>query len=567
MLALGQQHSLACTDGNIVVGWGDNHRGQLGDGTRSSRSPGKVFEADLVGLATGMQHSLGVTRDGELLAWGGNEFGQIGDGTVLPRMTAVAIASDIVSVSAGWWHTLAVTATGEIFAWGQNKQGQLGDGSTETRRSPVHVCSGGSAVGAGWLHSCAALTTGEVVAWGAKSTLFGESTAENILRPVEVASAETGAIAVACGYSHSIFLTKTGEVYSFGCNSRGQLGDGTTELRTSPVQVQTHMAAPVIAIAAGHSHSVALTKAGEVLTWGANDQGQLGNASAEDRAIPQKVFHENDIIGVAAGWHHTAAWECERGEVWVWGDNHWMQVGDGTTENAMTPQKVLAEFPLLMHPSRLAVSFQQLRDFDAKVHQECRVTYPVILVREVVDQIVQPAIAGLRNCGYARLLNKGSPLLGEAFVSHAWDGAFVAFAQAVFQVFQAWQPPPNLWISFLALSPGGRRWTSPDKAPWVEAIQRASTVLLVRNPRSDVYKRLWCVFELFIASNLGFLDRGALRVHGANVPGTSRTVELRNCSTSTEQDKEWIFSYFQEHPGSWEEAEKVASHVHTTFFR
>ena len=50
--------------------------------------------------------------------------------------------------------------------------------------------------------------------------------------------------------------------------------------------------APVIAIAAGHSHSVALTKAGEVLTWGANDQGQLGDASAEDRFLPQKVFQE-----------------------------------------------------------------------------------------------------------------------------------------------------------------------------------------------------------------------------------------------------------------------------------
>ena len=234
----------------------------------------------------------------------------------------------------------------------------------------------------------------------------------------------------------------------------------------------------------------------------------------------------------------------------------------------MTPQKVLADFPLLMHPSRLAVSFEQLREFDAKVQNDCRITYPVILVREVVDQIVKPAIAGLQNCGYARLLNKGSPLLGEAFVSHAWDGGFVAFAQAVFQVFQAWPLPPNLWISFLALSPTAtRRWSSADQAPWVEALQRANTVLLVRNPRSDVYKRLWCVFELLMAKNLGFLDRGALRVHGANVPATCRTVELRNCSASSEEDKEWIYSYFRENPGSLEQAERVASHVHSTFFR
>ena len=51
----------------------------------------------------------------------------------------------------------------------------------------------------------------------------------------QVAPCETAAIAVACGYSHSLYLTKNGEVFAFGINSRGQLGDGTTEPKTTPV--------------------------------------------------------------------------------------------------------------------------------------------------------------------------------------------------------------------------------------------------------------------------------------------------------------------------------------------
>ncbi|CAE7223914.1 UVR8, partial [Symbiodinium pilosum] len=569
MLALGQQHSLACADGDIVLAWGDNHRGQFGDGKRTSRpTPEKVFDADFVGLAAGMQHSMGLTQTGRLLCWGGNEFGQLGDGTIRPRLEPVEVElPGIKQISAGWWHSLAVTGSGEVWTWGQNKQGQLGDGTQETRMSPVRVASGVRQAAAGWLHSCAVTESGQVLIWG---TLDGVTYPEM----TEVADSSYGAVAVDCGYAHTAFRTRDGQVFALGANARGQLGNGSTDAFALPVRAQTTAVSgsPVCALACGYEHTVALTDAGEVLTWGANDLGQLGDASAEDRRVPQRVFQQNDCVGIAAGWHHTACWACERGEVWVWGSNLEGQVGDGTKECALSPHRVLRQYPLLMHPSRLAVSFLQLIDFQEKVREESRITYPVMTVREVVHQVVRPATASQPNLGYARFLNSTRPLSGEAFISHGWDGPFVAFVEAVVEVFSSWQKPPNLWISFLALSVHVlvplRFRREPPEAPWALALRRAKIVLLVRNRRCDVYKRLWCVFELFVASSLGFLSRpGGLLVHGANHPATERVVKLSGCQTSVPEDKEWLLSYFDQHPGSAEQAERVASHVHKTFYR
>jgi len=282
------------------------------------------------------------------------------------------------------------------------------------------------------------------------------------------------------------------------------------------------------------------------------------------------------MVGIAAGWNHTACWTSEKGEAWAWGANHCMQVGNSSKEHALNPVRILADFPLSVHPSWFANSLQQLNDLDAKVRTQVGGKYRLVTTRDVVDEVIRPFTAGVANRGYACLLNKNKLLPAEAFVSHCWDEAFGVFVTSVNEVFQQFQKMPNLWICFLALSQSGRLRTArrpglkPAEAPFARVMRRCRTVLLVRNAQNDVYKRLWCMYELHTAHQLGFMSQqGRFLVHGPNPPlyTKKREVILLDCQTSEPEDRDWLLDDLSRRPGLLEEAQEMASTVHRTFFR
>jgi RCR-type E3 ubiquitin transferase len=81
-------------------------------------------------------------------------------------------------------------------------------------------------------------------------------------------------IQIACGLHHTVVLTAAGEVFTFGSNQYGQLGTGDLQPVSSPVQVKI----PTMAsqVTAGSNHTVVLTTKGLVLTFGNYQKGQLG---------------------------------------------------------------------------------------------------------------------------------------------------------------------------------------------------------------------------------------------------------------------------------------------------
>jgi hypothetical protein len=151
-----------------------------------------------------------------------------------------------------------------------------------------------------------------------------------------VAGLASGIAAVATGDDHSCALTTAGGVVCWGFNNHGQLGNGTNLDSTTPVTV-TGLSSGVGAIVAGGYHTCAVTTAGNLLCWGHNASGQLGDNSTTNRAIPVPVANlGSEVAAVAGGYSHT----CElttAGVVRCWGDNTYGQLGDGTTTERHAP--------------------------------------------------------------------------------------------------------------------------------------------------------------------------------------------------------------------------------------
>jgi alpha-tubulin suppressor-like RCC1 family protein len=129
-----------------------------------------------------------------------------------------------------------------------------------------------------------------------------------------------------------------GHAYGWGGNGFGQLGDGTTTDRPAPGRVVA-LPSDVRQLASGNDFRLALRSNGTLLAWGANFQGQLGEAPTRPRTKPAPVRGLPPIVQVSAGDWHVLALDAD-GNVWAWGGNEHGQVGDGTTAERDTPVRL-----------------------------------------------------------------------------------------------------------------------------------------------------------------------------------------------------------------------------------
>lgn len=141
----GSSHGCALWQDGTVWCWGTNSRGQLGDGSTSSR----LFASQVTGLTLGAvelvcgnQHTCVVLSDGSARCWGANDQAQLGNRLVADRTSPTQVsglASDAVQIEAGNQHTCAVKTDGTVWCWGSNGYGELGDGTDVDRHTPVPV--------------------------------------------------------------------------------------------------------------------------------------------------------------------------------------------------------------------------------------------------------------------------------------------------------------------------------------------------------------------------------------------------------------------------------------------
>lgn len=339
-LSTGWNHACVLTSAAGVRCWGNGAQGQLGNGaTSDSRTP-----IDVVGLASGVSaisagfaHTCALTRSGGVTCWGWNNGALLGNGTTIDSslpVDVVGLASGIGAISAGFGHTCALTTRGGVKCWGQNGAGQLGNGTTTESSGPVDVvglASGVSAVTAGNGYSCALMSGGGVECWGYNdSGELGDGTTTDRSTPVDVAGLESGITAIAAGGGSTCALTSRGGVKCWGYLAGEYV----------PVDV-AGLESGIIAIAAGVRHACALTSRGGVKCWGSNDFGELGNVSVPYGVVPVDVAGlATGVITIAAGDWFTCALTSGR-EVKCWGDNGRGQLGNGThCSNSSVPLDV-----------------------------------------------------------------------------------------------------------------------------------------------------------------------------------------------------------------------------------
>lgn len=291
-ITTGVSHSCALDLEGTASCWGANHGGQLGDGARADRR-GAPFpirtELRFSSLTAGAAHTCGIAGGGVPLCWGQNANGQLGDGTrndhLVPRTVGGGVS--FRSLVAGWDHTCGLTANGNAFCWGLNSQGQLGDGSRLDRLQPNIVRGAVQTLVAGSAHTCG-ISEAQVVCWGSNSRgQLGDRTTEDRSQPVVVQGLPSAPTRLAAGAVHTCALVAGGQAYCWGQNLAGQLGDGSTQNRSTAVPVSGDLT--FSQIHAGGALTCGLTTDGAEYCWGLNQSGQLGDGSRQSRATPTRV--------------------------------------------------------------------------------------------------------------------------------------------------------------------------------------------------------------------------------------------------------------------------------------
>ncbi|MEP6835041.1 MAG: hypothetical protein ABJB74_16765 [Gemmatimonas sp.] len=172
------------------------------------------------------------------------------------------------------------------------------------------------------------------------ATGSGAGYTQNVLtakQTVTVSVLSNQPIQIAAGLSHTCALTDAGFAYCWGLNSTGQLGTGNVTSQSVPTP--TNGSVPFTAIAPGAKHTCALAITTVVYCWGYGVQGQLGNGTTTDRTTPTPVTGTQSFSAVTAGGSHSCALTTQ-GAAYCWGSGANGKLGNGAIVDRTVPELV-----------------------------------------------------------------------------------------------------------------------------------------------------------------------------------------------------------------------------------
>ncbi len=244
-VAVGRNHSCAILTSLTVWCWGLNTMGQFGDGTRlDSVVPVMARTGYIADLAVGDNHTCAISLDNLLWCWGANGNGQLGAKKIVPRLLPMQVA-DVKArqVSAGAAFTCVVRPNRKVQCWGRNRHAQLGVVAGRSTSVPQYVNIASVArLSSGDEFTCAIKNDSTVWCWGRdQSGQLGDNKNIAQYRPVQVlVPPDLGTIsALATGATHAcVGMTTKGALWCWGANESGQLGDASRTIRRSGTAVR-----------------------------------------------------------------------------------------------------------------------------------------------------------------------------------------------------------------------------------------------------------------------------------------------------------------------------------------
>lgn len=280
----------------------------------------------IVQISAGLGHTCLLQDDGAVACWGGLDGAALKAGgapsTLVP--TPIRGLDAVTSISAGGDNlTCAVRGRGEVWCWKVDQAPTRIDGLQATQVS----------VGNG--HACALDPKGKVWCWGYNARgQIGDGTTEDRPNPVQIDGLE-GIRQVEAGFYHTCALHHGGGVSCWGYNLRGQVGNGETG-QSVPSPAKVRFLQDATRIAAGSFHSCAVRQNGQVACWGSNGSGQLGDDSRDHSPSVLAVKRLVDAADIDIGMDHGCVVR-RSGGLACWGNNEDGQLGTGDLRTRLAP--------------------------------------------------------------------------------------------------------------------------------------------------------------------------------------------------------------------------------------
>lgn len=246
-----------------------------------------------------------------------------------PKPRRVLKSKKYVQAAIGDGYTLARDSDGLVYIWGKENQRDF----KEPTRIPIPDNKKIASISAGPRHAALIDVDGLIYTWGHGGNWFqgggklGHGNCDSIASPKLVErfkSFGVKAVDITCAQDHTVILTKDGEVLTCGIGEYGRLGTGKNGDSLVPVPIDTLADQNISAIAAGETHSLALSDKGVLYSWGRNDRGQLGHSDSNIdlysmEPYPRAVDLQGNSAKLIAAGIARSACITTSGDLFVWG--------------------------------------------------------------------------------------------------------------------------------------------------------------------------------------------------------------------------------------------------------